>query len=160
MSTTITDEVLEQFNRTLAEFRDVVRKMPDEAWCEGTTNYLVPARLAYHILYYANLYVSDAHYTAYCPESQYEIEMDWDETPPEELPSREEVLTYIDQTEAAVKQWLLNLGDEGLVTPEDKYPWTSSLPLGRAIYGMRHILWHVGELNALLRERGGEQGAW
>jgi hypothetical protein len=110
------------------------------------------------ILFIANMYASDAHFTAYRPEPQYE--MDWDETPVEDLPSREKVLSYIDETEATVKRWLLGLGDGGLVQPEDKYPWTSSLPLGRAIYGMWHILWHVGELNALLRQRGYEQGVW
>jgi hypothetical protein len=25
---------------------------------------------------------------------------------------------------------------------------------------LRHIMWHVGELNALLRIRGHEQGEW
>jgi hypothetical protein len=159
MPLTITDEVLEQFRRTWDEFRDIVRKMPDEAWGTGPLDYLVPARLAYHILRFANMYASNEHYTVYNAAPQYQLQGEF-EAPLADLPTREQVLANISQTEATVKQWLLGLGDGGLAQPEDKYPWTASMPIGRAMYGLRHIMWHVGELNALLRIRGYGQGEW
>lgn len=158
MSTAITSEVLEQFRRTWVELRDIIHKMPDEEWCKGTVNYMIPTRLSYHIIFTADMYATHMGYEECKPHRKYKL--DWEGTPAEDLPDREQALTFIDGIEATVRQWLLDLGDEGLMQPEDKYPWTGSLVLGRALYALRHNQWHIGELNALLRERGYEQAEW
>ena len=57
MTLSITDELVDQFHHTLEQLRDIVGKFPDEEWRKGTIDYMIPARLAYHLLFYGYRYV-------------------------------------------------------------------------------------------------------
>jgi hypothetical protein len=154
---TIVDELLDQFGRMWQELRDALIKTPASEWRSGEIDYLVPARLAYHILRTTDMYATHMGYEAYKPHRKYKL--DW-EGPVEALPEREEIFTFINACEVQVKEWLIDLGDEGLMDAEEHYPWTGERKLGRALYLLRHNQWHIGELNAILRTRGFEQIQW
>ncbi len=38
------------FNNTLQMFEDGIRKIPDESWRQGCSDFLIPVRIAYHIM--------------------------------------------------------------------------------------------------------------
>jgi hypothetical protein len=154
----IVSALIDQFERSWQELRDALVKTPAEEWIKGTPDYLAPARLAYHILFTSDMYATPMGYEEYKPHRKYKL--DWENTPADQLPSREELFTHINETEVTVKEWLLSLGDEGILEPESQYPWTGQLRLGRALYLLRHNQWHIGELNAVLRARGFEQIEW
>ena len=154
----IVSAVVDQFERSWQELRDALVKTPAEEWTKGTPSYLVPARLGYHILFTAETDATHMGYEEYKPHRK--VKLDWEDAPSADLPSREELFTRVNETEVTVKEWLLALGDEGLLDPERQYPWTGELRLGRALYLLRHNQWHIGELNAILRARGLEQIEW
>ena len=153
----VVDQLIDQLGRTWQELRDAIVKTPAEEWRQGATDYLIPARLAYHVLFVADMYATPMGYEEYKPHRRYKI--DW-EGPAEAMPNREDLFTMINETEVNVKQWLLDLGDEGLLEEETQYPWTGERKLGRVLYLLRHNQWHIGELNAILRARGIEQVEW
>ncbi|MBN1250225.1 MAG: DinB family protein [Anaerolineae bacterium] len=154
----ITSALIDQFERSWQELRDALVKTPAEEWRTGEPDYLVPARLAYHIVFTADIYATHWSYEAYKPRRKYKL--DWEDAPVNQLPSREALFTSVNETEVTVKEWLLSLGDDGLLDPERQYPWTGETRLGRALYLLRHNQWHIGELNAILRARGLKQIEW
>lgn len=158
MDNPITDALIEQFARSWRELRDAVAKFPADEWRQGPIDYLVPARLAYHIIATADMYATSMGYEAYKPHRAYKL--DWEAAPVEDLPAREAFLSLIDETEGTVKAWLLEMGDEGLLQAQTDYAWTGEQVLGRALYTLRHSQWHIGELNAILRSRGFDQVEW
>jgi len=158
MENTITETLIEQFSRTWKELKQAVQKTPAEQWVKGNSNYLKPARLAYHILFVADMYATHMGYEEYKPHRKYKL--DWEGTPASQLPTQAQTLILIDETADTVSQWLHNLGDAGLLMEETQYPWTGKAKLGRAIYTLRHNQWHIAEINTLLRERGLEPGDW
>jgi hypothetical protein len=158
MSQEIIESLIDQFGRTWQELRNAVMKTSSEEWRRGTDDYLIPARLAYHILFTADMYATHMGYEEYKPHRKYKL--DWENAPVDELPSREALFTLVNETEVTVKQWLIDLGDEGLLRDEDKYPWTGERILDRALYALRHNQWHIGELNAILRARDLEPVEW
>jgi hypothetical protein len=154
----IVSTLIDQFARSWQELRDAVVKTPADTWRQGSPNYLIPARLAYHILFTADMYTTHMGYEAYKPHRKYKL--DWEDTPSDQLPTREMIFTSINEMEVTTKEWLLSLGDEGLMAAESQYPWTGETRLGRALYLLRHNQWHIGEINAILRARGFEQVEW
>jgi hypothetical protein len=158
MTEEIVESLIDQFGRTWQELRRALTQTPAEEWRTGSDDYLVPARLAYHILFTADMYTTHMGYEEYKPHRRYTI--DWENAPIEELPARDELFTMTNETEVTVKEWLIDLGDEGLLRSEEKYPWTGERVLDRALYTLRHNQWHIGELNAILRARGVAHVAW
>ncbi len=158
MENTITETLIEQFSRTWKELKQAVQKTPVEQWILGSSNYLKPARLAYHIVFVADMYATHMGYEEYKPHRKYKL--DWESTPVEQLPKQAQMMTVIEETALSVTQWLTDLGDAGLLEKEVDYPWTGQNKLGRAIYTLRHNQWHIAEINTLLRERGLEPGDW
>jgi hypothetical protein len=153
----IVDSLIDQFGRSWQELRNAIVKLSEGAWRQGSTDYLIPARLAYHIVFTADMYATHMSYEAYKPHRKYK--KDW-EGPVDQLPTREALFTFINETEVTVKTWLLDLGDEGLAAAETQYPWTGARKLDRALYLLRHNQWHIGEINAIMLERGLEAVEW
>lgn len=79
---------------------------------------------------------------------------------PDELPSQEKMLSLLANTEKKLTAWITTLGDEGSLKPQDDYAWTGKTPLGRVPYVLMHVQNHIGEINAELRRRRLQGGAW
>ncbi len=79
---------------------------------------------------------------------------------PAALPAKESLLAYLDKTQTKTETWFRNLGDEGLIGP-DKMPQFSPNPLvGRAIYVLRHLQYHLGQIDAEMNRRGLQSAEW
>ena len=44
------NEIKIAFNHTLQMFEDGIRNIPDEYWRQGSSDFLIPVRIAYHIM--------------------------------------------------------------------------------------------------------------
>ena len=157
MDTVLTTLMIEHINHTWKELKQVISATLVEQWILGNSDYLIPARLAYHIVLTADMYATHMGYEEYKPHRKYKL--DWEATPAEQLPSQAEMMMFINETAQTVTQWLTDLGDNGLLKDEDKYPWTG-IKLGRAIFISSHTQWHIAEMFTLLRERGIDPGDW
>ena len=158
MDSVLTTLMIEHINHTWEELKQVIHATPAEQWILGNSDYLIPARLAYHIVFAADMYATHMGYEEYKPHRKYKL--DWEATPADLLPSQVEMMTFIDETAQTVTQWLTNLGDDGLMKDEVDYPWTGKIKLGRAIFIKSHTQWHIAEMFTLLRERGIDPGDW
>jgi hypothetical protein len=158
MSGPITNELIDQYHRMWRTLQEIVEKTPDEQWCSGSDDYLLPARLAYHILFTVDLYTTHLSYEEYKTIRVHRL--NWETARPDELPSRAELLSHIEALESRVKDWIEGLSDEGLLKEQVDYQWTGKTALGRSLYVLRHSQNHIGELNAELRRRGIEGGRW
>ncbi|UCH57682.1 MAG: DinB family protein [Candidatus Bathyarchaeota archaeon] len=156
-SYTISESLLETFKLTWDMCEDAIVKIPDEHWRTGDVDYLMPARLMYHILETADFYSS--------PEPEgfpwgQRFDADCWDALPERLPSKDQALEYHREVREKVNGWLHGIGDTGLLSPETAFPWTGSSVLCRALYILAHYRQHLGEINAELRRRGLPRVEW
>jgi hypothetical protein len=99
--------VSDQFQRTLKMLRVAITAFPIEEWRKGELAYLRPAGIAYHVLETIDYYAGDQ------PADQFpwggRFGVGWEESESAKLPSREQLIEYLDEVEA-------NLGAGGLCT--------------------------------------------
>ena len=86
--------------------------------------------------------------------------MDWEGAKPEQLPTQEQTLLYLNEVQPKVEDWLKETSDSELLSPDTEYPWTGGSVLSRALYLLRHNQSHLGELNAELRRRELPRAKW
>lgn len=149
--TALTEELKEQFRRqfdTLTNFCDIV---PDDQWRSGTIDYLIPARQIYHLVFSLDAYMNHMSFEDYRAHRRFKI--DWEACPPSDLPTQVETMQHLCDMRAKVIKWLDDLGDAGLMSEDDQCPWVGKLKVSRALYNLRHIQAHIGELNSELRRR-------
>jgi hypothetical protein len=72
----------------------------------------------------------------------------WAEAPIEEFPDPDEMVAFLGRVEEQTEAWLRGLSLEDLLAPQDAHGHTGANRLERAVYLIRHIQHHVGELNA------------
>ena len=138
-------------------YQDLVNNISDEHWKTGDIEYLTPAKLAYHVLDCADFY-TEPKPKEYVWGHRFNI--DWKKVTPEQLPTKEQTKTYLEELMKKVNNWLQGLSDSDLLSPEKTFPWTGKTKLGRAIYLLVHCRQHIGEINAELRRRGLPRIKW
>ena len=84
---------------------------------------------------------------------------DWEEAESEALMAKKDFQDYLERIRLKTETWLQKLGDEGLTGPDQKPQFFSS-PLARAIYVMRHLQYHLGQLDAEMHRRGLKSPQW
>jgi hypothetical protein len=147
---TIGESVADAFERTWIMYRSAVNDIPEEHWRAGDVDYLIPARQVYHVIEAAEYY-SGATPKGF-PWGQ-RFGTNWEHGAPEELPTREQILEYLDEIQERVDTWLRRLKDPELLSPDPEFLWPDSSFLDRALYLLMHNRQHIGELNAELRHR-------
>jgi len=156
----IMTSLLDHYNRAWDMLREAVEAFPDEQWRTADTDDLIPARQALHIIESAAFYSGE--WTGKKFPTGERLSCNWEFSAASELPSRQDVLTYLDEARAKVEAWLTKRGDAGLLgEPVDKrFPWTGACELGRALYLIRHTHHHLGKMHAELRRRGIARPEW
>lgn len=154
MNTNSTNAVLlRQFNRSWQMFEEVVRQFPAETWRSDEIDYQIPARKAYHIVEGADFLIGTT------PEFEwgYRFGGDWEGMKPEDLPSQEAMLTYLEEINPKVEAWLLDLD---LMASDEAFPWPGGTLLDRALYLLRHNQHHIGELWAACKQHDLDLPKW
>jgi uncharacterized damage-inducible protein DinB len=154
----IRETLVETFNRNWDMYHEAVKKIPDEHWRTGEISYLTPARIIYHVLECVDFYSN--------PTSEgynwgHRFNIDWEEDVlSEKLPTKEQTKEYLEEMIEKLNDWLQELSDSDLLSPEKAFPWTGKTTLGRALYILVHSRQHLGEINAELRRRGLSRVEW
>jgi len=145
----IAAELAGQFDRTWRMFRQAVERFPQDQWLAGDVTSLVPARQAYHVVEMADYFTSPApDQFAWCRFGSF-----WDTSRVQKLPSRQELLAYLEEVQQRVDAWLGGRTDEEMLSPDALFGWTGQSLLGRAVHLLRHTQHHLAEMNAELRRR-------
>lgn len=130
---------------------DGIRKIPDDYWCQGSDDYLVPARIAYHIVVGLEWLVTALPPQEHLKQRRYHL--GW-LAPLDEYPDRPAMLAELTLMTDRVKEWFENWEQEaanGTAHP---------LNLKKALYFLRHTQHHLGELSAAARLFGLPRPSW
>jgi len=149
-ATSIGEALLEAFKLIWEMYDEALENIPREHWRAGEIDYLIPARQVYHAVETADFY-SGASPDDF-PWGQ-RFDCGCFDSPPDELPSREQAREYHDEVRVKVADWIRGLDAPEILAREKSFPWTGSVVLGRALYLLGHYRQHLGELNAELRRR-------
>ena len=156
----IVASVTDHLTRTFDMLREAIEALPDEEWRVADEDDLIPARQALHIVESSAFYSGE--WTGKKFPTGERLDCNWEFSAADELPGRQDVLTYLDEARAKVEAWLTKRGDDGLLRePQDKrFPWTGACELGRALYLIRHTHHHLGKIHNELRRRGDDRPEW
>ena len=140
-------DILDQFNHTWKIYEGIIRDFDDGAWTNLAHGYIVPARLAFHILKSTLYYLEDSCVLA-LPSGR-QLDGDWLTMELEALPLRSDILHVVDVFRVKTEKWLLEMD---LPAQNTAFEWAGQTKMGVVIFLLRHTLYHLGELNALLYE--------
>jgi hypothetical protein len=135
--------------------RETISGFSESDWINAGVDYLVPARLAYHIIETVEYYIGNR------PSKEFDwghrFGGGWREIETKSLPSQKDMLLYLEEVEKKLAEWI-NLTD---FQEESRiFKHTGKTLLGHALYVLRHTLDHHGEMNCLLYESGVKQINW
>ncbi len=139
------------FNHTLQMFEDGIRKIPDECWRQGCSDFLDPVRIAYHIMIGLEWLVTSLPEEEHRKTRRYNL--NW-EGPVDVMPDRQSLLADLAWTNGRIAEWFAAWEQE---VAEGK---DCRLRLGKALYFIRHTQHHVGEFSAIARLLDLEGPAW
>ena len=152
--TSLKEIVVRQFARSWQVFVEAVQSFTAEEWRTGDVDYLIPARLAYHILEAAEFYSSE---TSFDFPSGHRFNCEWDGAKSDDLPSQEDILSYLADVSLQAETWLRGAD---LLTSDDDFPWAGGSVLDRAFYLLRHSHHHIGEMWSEIKRRGHALPDW
>lgn len=134
--------IQEGYRDTLFMCEDFLRKVPDENWYTGSDDYLIPVRISYHIFMSFEWLTTRLPFEEHLKARRYG--MNW-EGPVKDMPSREAMLRDIEWVRGLLDGWFAELAE---CDPNGK---ESKERLENAVYYLRHIQHHIGELSILSR---------
>lgn len=143
-----------QFEAALAMLADAVRQCPAECWTAGVTR-MSCWYVAYHTLFYADLYLSRDETGFQLPayarnDDMTQGESGWSGPPPDPA----DLLRHIDMILEKLHRMLDAETEETLAEPSG-FPWMNKRinRLELYLYNIRHIQHHTGQLSAHLRTK-------
>jgi uncharacterized damage-inducible protein DinB len=134
-------ELLAQYLHTWRMLDRLVGETSDEEWDVEASDYLRPGRLAFHIM------LSAEFYTDQTSPMRERFPRQWDEFRAQTIPDRASFRAYAQGVQKGVARWLLG---EPLDAQEERFPWAGTTRRSVALFLLRHSLYHMGEMNAML----------
>jgi len=155
----ITVALEDHYTRTWTMLREAIQSFPEDTWLQCDNPRMLPARIGYHLLKGAERYAFQGTAEQYAA-SERTFDLDWEEAPPEQFPTKAQLLEHFRTMEEQTLAWLHAYGDEGLANDKPVFPWTGRNALAQALYHLRHLQHHMAELNSELIRRGLPRGDW
>ncbi|MCP4642238.1 MAG: DinB family protein [bacterium] len=157
------DVIKSQFGASLAMLEDAIGKCEEALWLDAS--YVHPFwRVAYHTVFFADLYLSDS-LDAYTPWPEHIDELEFmgpmnhkgGKMPKEGPPyTRDQVEAYLSLTKDKVGPAVDALDPDA----ESGFFWLSFSKLELQFYNIRHIQHHAGQLAERVRQQRGEGVGW
>jgi len=141
------DEFIKQYAHSWRIFEGIVKDFDNESWLHTGCGATIPARIALHILQGVKYYLEDASTIVFSSGKSFEGK--WATAKEEDLPSQDDVLACIDELEEKTEKWLSEMDYNAENKP---FSWAGKTKLGVVIFLLRHNLYHIGELSALLND--------
>jgi len=158
MSKVAVNDLVGQFQHTLAIFCEEVERFTDEQWVTGVAFFQIPAKQAIHLLECLEFYFAGVPSKGY----PWGIRFGggWWDLKEEQLPDKDAILAFAREVEFQLMDELVSLNDDDLLTPlNQEYEWADTR-LGHYIYALRHTVHHHGQIAALAAYHGHEGGSW
>ena len=159
MSRAMTDDLFDQFHRTIKMVRFTVEEFEPEQWRSGLSWFQTPARVAYHLVE-----ALDAYFWGGAEGEQFTYGRrfcgTWWELEDAQLPDQEALLGYLDEVQGRIEARFASMDDAELSGPFGLYDWSGKTLAGHYAYALRHTMHHQGALSALATHHGHEGQNW
>jgi hypothetical protein len=151
----IAEELNDQFRRAWDMIRDTISGFSESDWITAGVDYLVPARIAYHLIETVEYYIGDKTKNEFSWGSRFGG--GWIDIEKDRLPKQEDMLVYLEEVEGKLADWIgrCEFADENKL-----FNRTGKTLLAHALYVLRHTLDHHGQLNSLLYQTGIKKINW
>jgi hypothetical protein len=150
--------IRQQFGAAIDALDGAIQSCPDEAWAAGTT-YSQPSYLAFHAMFWLDLYLSESG-KDYAPPAPYTLGELRRGVYPERAYEKTELMAWLETCRQNLAARLATFD-----TPED-FGRTCHLHWGEMkagellLYNLRHVQHHAAQINLLVRQHGESPGAW
>lgn len=158
MDTSVKQLIWNQFGASIDALKNAITNCPENIWGDKS-NYHQYWYVAYHTLFWLDLYL-DGSSEGFMPPEPFKLEeLDPAGVLPERVYMKDELLAYLEHGRNKGKEIILNLTDEQ--AEKQCQVGRVSLPYGELLlYIMRHIQHHTGQLNLLLRLKADIGSKW
>lgn len=145
------ETILGQYNHAWKMFYLMVADFDKDSWTSTGCAYIIPARIAYHIIGGVNYYIENES-TEHLPSGK-KNDWNWENALVQDLPTQADIRELIHIYKSKTDTWIKNIDCEGY---NAKFGWTGSDKLSVVLFLLRHMEYHIGELNLLLHiSKGG-----
>jgi hypothetical protein len=152
------DIIWSQFASAMGMLGNAIDKCPDSLWADESRD---PQYwyLAFHALFFLDLYLCDSA-EGFLPPAPFTLsEMDPSGRMPDRVYTKAELLDYLNHSEKKCRRLLGNLTDRQ-VEGECQFGWLSLSRGELLLYNMRHVQHHCAQMNLVLRQVAGEGSKW
>ncbi len=158
MNSTWKSIIYSQFGAAIDMLDNAMRACPVELWRERVHE-LEFWYVAYHTLFWLDLYL-DGSEEGFAPPAPFTlIETDPDEKLPEQPYSKDELHAYLEHCRAKCRATILALTDEQ-AQRRCKFPRRELSFMELLLYNMRHVQEHASQLSLVLGQRGVSAPGW
>lgn len=148
----------DSYSAIIGMLREAIEGCSAELWAERSDE---PPfwQQAYHTLWYLDFYLSNAPRSFQGPTLAQERAQNLDVQSGTVIPSREQILQYLEQVNAKCGRVLAETASQPL-DGENVFHWTGPTYAHRLIYNMRHAQDHVSALRSMLTRKKGKSPPW
>jgi hypothetical protein len=140
-------EFIQQYAHTWHVLAGIVKDFERETWLHFGCGTMTPARDTFHLLQGVKYYIEDTSIVTFASGKSFDSHCG---TAPEaELPSQADVLACITELQANTEAWLSHMD---FAAENKTFEWTGKTQLSVALFLLRHMLYHLGELSSMLNE--------
>jgi hypothetical protein len=145
-------EFIHQYAHTWRTLAGIVKDFDQETWLHHGCGTMTPARDTLHLLQGVKYYIEDQSTVAFASGKSFASHCHL--AGEELLPSQADVLACITDLQAKTAVWLSNLD---FAAENTTFEWTGKTQVSVALFLLRHMQYHLGELSSMLNES--KQGA-
>lgn len=141
------EELIRQYAHTWRVFAGIVSDFEPDAWTHPGCGTILPVRLASHIVQAVTYYIGDS--SPFLLVGGKPFEGDGEGVTETDLPTQQDVLSAIDRAQASTEAWVCDID---LNAENRSFGWAGATQFGLVLFLLRHTLYHLGQLDALLEE--------
>ncbi|MBI9051681.1 MAG: hypothetical protein JEZ00_19815 [Anaerolineaceae bacterium] len=140
-------EFLKKYAHTWRLFERIVNDFEADAWLHAGRGEITPAGYSLHILQSVKYYIEDTAPIQF--ESGKLFEPKWHTVSKGDLPSQADIVACMKVFQQKTEQWL---NDMDFSAKNTSFNWAGETRLGVVLFNLHHMVFHIGELSALLNE--------
>ena len=156
--TIMRDAVYQQFGAAIDSLEGAIRACSDAVWTAGERWYQ-PWYLAFHTLFWLDLYLSESS-SEYEPPAPFTLGELEPGVFPERPYTRQELLSWLEKCRKNLADRLSTISTDEGARRRCRLHWGEMEAAELLLYNLRHVQHHVGQLNLLVRQAGGEPAPW
>ncbi len=159
MTTIDTNILWRQFGAAIDMLENAIRECPDVVWTMEGAEEQDPWYLAYHTLFWLDLYLSGP-IEGFAPPAPFGLEeLDPAGVFPERPYTQAELLEYLEHSRAKLHAILGAMSDE-VAARSLRFGWGDTTYLELLLYNMRHVQHGAAQLNLILRQETNSAPRW